>query len=232
MSFLTLWLLKQTAGRSGIDAHRCKPPGQSSAAFLCSNSYRPSLLAFLFARRQNHRNHMRQRCGIFRRCSKTLEEIADQSPQSNVFRGQIFHRHHCRCVQSTEPPPPSIERPKRYACSTANFRDRHARAGFVEQMKNFVFGKLGTSHRIAPLICFRTWNQPSLDDRVLWSGQSNITASCENNLGSRFGCKGVASRYPCRQTRCLVCSHLSCWRKYGPPLRNPCHAGKYGMGIP
>jgi hypothetical protein len=145
---------QENAGRSGIDAHRCKPPGQSSAAFLCGDSTRPSLLAFLFARGHEHRSHIRRGWRIFRRGPKTLEEIADQSPQPDVFRSQIFHLRHRRCVQSTEPPPPSIKRPQRYARSAANFRDRHARAGFVEQMKNFVFGKLGTSHRIALLQCF------------------------------------------------------------------------------
>jgi Acetamidase/Formamidase family len=112
MSFLTLCLPKQAAGRSGINAHRGKPASQSTAAFLCRVSNRPSLLTLLVARRRDRRSHIRQGCGIFRRCSKALEEIADQSTRPNAFRGLVSHLHHCRCVQSSKPPPPSIERPK------------------------------------------------------------------------------------------------------------------------
>ena len=94
-------------------------PGQSAAAFLRGDSNRPSLLACPFAGRRDRRGHIRRGWGIFRRGSKTLEEIADQSPQPNVFRDEVFHLRHRRCVRSTEPPP-SIERPKRYACSAAS----------------------------------------------------------------------------------------------------------------
>src|SRR3979490_3155884 len=138
----------QTAA-SRIDAHRRKASGESPTALFRGNLGSALLFASLVADRSRLRACCWPgRCVLDRR-TKTLKEIADQPPQTDIFRRQIFHLHDGRNVEAAKTPAPAIESSQRYSGGTADFSHGHAGACLIEQMKNFTFSESGPSHRIA-----------------------------------------------------------------------------------
>src|SRR6185436_7271112 len=137
MSFLTLCCPNKK--RLGIDAQRRKPSGQGAAALLGRNPDGTTPLTFVVVNWS--------RCSGLLLLPKPLQEISDQSSQPGVFELQLLYLRHVGGAQSSETPPPSIECSQRYTRGVANFRDRHAGASFIEQMKNFAFSEPGTSHQ-------------------------------------------------------------------------------------
>jgi hypothetical protein len=170
MSFLTLWPPKETSSchaedvqplrtlivclgassmaLSGIDPQRREASGQSTAAFFRRDPGCLLLLALFVMAGRSDRRRSRWRRVVFAGISQTLEQVADQTPQSQILRRELLHFQDGGRIKTAKPTAPAIECSKRYSGGAANFADGYAGAGFVQQMQNLVFRESGMPHRV------------------------------------------------------------------------------------
>jgi hypothetical protein len=218
----------------GIDPYRGKTPCESAAAFFRGDADSALLFAKLVTC-----GRRRARVGfggsVLARRTKTLEEIADQPSQTEIFRCEILHLHHRRNVETAKPSPPAVESPQRYPGSPANFRNGHAGAGLAEQMKNFIFRESGPSHRIAltqMTVSARLQSPPPRSSRPPGCHRRNLAQTSAAQKYAGAAPMRCATMLACLAYAGLICSPGLPEEINGAPPRNSRHARQNGMGIP
>ena len=195
---------QELAAFSRIDPYRGKASRESTAALFRSNPDG----TLLFASFVTNRRYPRARSRLGRRGidgTKTLEEIADKPSQPEILCCQILHLHYRGNVETTKTSPPAIKSSQRHSGGIANFGDGHTGAGLMEQMKNFILGESGLSHRIAltqllSWYCFNHRRRRSLFRLSPFTPQPS-TIACRPKYVPKHGkqpwrCRWLASNLP------------------------------------